>query len=539
MKDITGVRNHWSYILEQVANFIWVIIGMVFAMQGALTEGIKLLREGHVKEGMMVLAGFFVIVLIVAFVCFRRWLKTTMTVRDGVITIKRDTMFKKVTNINISNISNINLERNLFELFMGTYKLKIDTSSTTEATSTDMLMVFKKEKAEEIRAIVMDMAKKAREALEEDNLDVEAMGVTEGAGFESVDNTANVDNGITSDNSQSKSIINEQVIKDTFAEDNFDVTYSAKEFLINAITSTSIIIFVLIIGGIALLVIAAIMAATKGIGAVAAAVGGLAVAAFTILSIVWAQIKSWESDVNFRSTRRGDSILINTGLITRRKYTIPLAKINAIEINSTFLGVMTRMARVDVVNIGGDSGDTTGHRILLYDKVPELMRKLKLIMPEFKTVDKISYERQPVNVLVRNLIGCTFWFGLFCGGSMFAMFKMWGNRDNILMIPALFMLVVYLLTMLGFIMSYKRRGLYYDDLYLVVVNGVFSRSIKVIPYERIQQIEYRDNPIFRLFNVKSATITVQGGSLGMSAISTGQFPVDRYAGVEEHLRKTY
>ena len=542
MKDITGVRNHWSYILEQVARFIWLIIGMIFAMQGAVTEGIKLLREGHFKEGLMVLGGFFVIVIIVAFICFRRWLKTTMTVRDGVITIKRDTMFKKVTNINITNISNINLERNLFELFMGTYKLKIDTSSTTEAMSTDMLMVFKKDKAEEIRAIVMEMVRKARETLEEEAkaAEMESLDATEGDVANTVIASPEVagDMGAAVD-SAPNSIISEQTFKDAFAEDNFDVTYNAKEFLINAITSTSIIVFLLILGGIAAVIAAIVIAASSGIAGISAALGGLAVVVFTILSIIWAQIKSWESDVNFRSTRREDSILINTGLVTRRKYTIPLAKVNAIEINSTFLGVITKRARVDVVNIGGDSGDTTGHRILLYDKIPELMRKLKLLIPEFKTVDKISYERQPVNVLVRSLIGCTFWFGLICGGSLFAMSIMWKGMQEVIIIPALVMLVIYMLTMLGYIMSYKRRGLYYDDLYLVVVNGVFSRSIKVIPYERIQQIEYRDNPIYRLFNVKSATITVEGGSVGMSVIATGQFPVDRYAGVEEHIRKTY
>jgi uncharacterized membrane protein YdbT with pleckstrin-like domain len=276
MKDITGVRNHWSYILEQVARFIWLIIGMIFAMQGAVTEGIKLLREGHFKEGLMVLGGFFVIVIIVAFICFRRWLKTTMTVRDGVITIKRDTMFKKVTNINITNISNINLERNLFELFMGTYKLKIDTSSTTEAMSTDMLMVFKKDKAEEIRAIVMEMVRKARETLEEEAkaAEVESLDATEGVVANTVIASPEVagDMGAAVD-SAPKSIISEQTFKDAFAEDNFDVTYNAKEFLINAITSTSIIVFLLILGGIAAVIAAIVIAASSGIAGISAALG--------------------------------------------------------------------------------------------------------------------------------------------------------------------------------------------------------------------------------------------------------------------------
>ena len=397
--------------------------------------------------------------------------------------------------------------------------------------------VFKKDKAEEIRSIILDMVRKAREALEEENEQEASLGEGVDAPHVAASSTEAV--VASTESPASEAVLDEQTIKDAFFEDDFDVTYSAKEFLINAITSTSIIVFLLIIGGLMVIGAGVIIAASNGIGAIAAAAGGFIVAAFTIISIIWAQVKSWESDINFRSTRRDQSILINTGLITRRKYTIPLAKINAIEINSTFLGVLSKRARVDVVNIGGDSNDTTGHRILLYDKVPELMRKLKLLIPQFKTIDRISYERQPLNVLVRGLIGCTLWFGIICGGAAYAMNMMWGDMGGYAKIPYFSMLVVYLITMLGFIMSFRRKGLYYDDLYLVVVSGVFSRSIKVIPYERIQQIEYRDNPIFRLFNVKSAAITVQGGSMGMSVIGTGQFQVSRYESVEEHLRKTY
>lgn len=47
----------------------------------------------------------------------------------------------------MSKISNINLEQNLFEMIMGTYTLKIDTSSLTTADNTDLEFVLKKEQA--------------------------------------------------------------------------------------------------------------------------------------------------------------------------------------------------------------------------------------------------------------------------------------------------------------------------------------------------------------------------------------------------------
>ncbi|MCR4716968.1 MAG: PH domain-containing protein, partial [Lachnospiraceae bacterium] len=377
MNEINGIRNHWSYILEQVGGFIWLIIAMAFGMSETAYEGIKYIASGHILEGLMVLAGFFLVIVIVGFICFNRWRKTTMTVKDGVITIRRNTLYKKVKNINISNISNINLERNLFELIMGTYKLKIDTSSSTEAADTDMLMVFKRDRAEEIRTIIMDMAKKIKEeALLENETSEENLLVNE-----TNEETVVVADNLAVSANRSKPLITEESIKEQFAEDDFDVTYSAKEFIANCIINTSLLVFGIIIAGIIGLgfaITGLIAAGTGNAAMIGAGFGSIIFGIFTFFSIVGAQFKSWETDINFRSTRRGASICVNTGLITRRKYTIPMAKINAIKINSSFLGVITKRARVDVVNIGGDAGDNIGHRILLYNKVPELMRKLKL-----------------------------------------------------------------------------------------------------------------------------------------------------------------
>ncbi|MCR4716624.1 MAG: PH domain-containing protein, partial [Lachnospiraceae bacterium] len=211
-------------------------------------------------------------------------------------------------------------------------------------------------------------------------------------------------------------------------------------------------------------------------------------------------------------------------------------------INSSFLGVITKRARVDVVNIGGDAGDNIGHRILLYNKVPELMRKLKLLMPEFRTIDKIAYERQPLRVLIRDIIEFSFFFWLIGGGCLLFIYHVngVGKKEVIdVMIPVLVEVITYLIALLGCIMSYRRKGLYYDDLYLVVVSGVFTRSIQVIPYERIQQIQYFEGPIRNLLGVKSANINIQGSALGLEIISTGCFPKERFLELEEYLKKTY
>ena len=53
-----------------------------------------------------------------------------------------------------------------------------------------------------------------------------------------------------------KPIISDQTIKEAFAEDDFDVTYNAKEFLTNAIVNTSLTLMVIIIAGLVAIIIA-------------------------------------------------------------------------------------------------------------------------------------------------------------------------------------------------------------------------------------------------------------------------------------------
>ena len=133
VKEIIRMRNHFSSIFEQMWSLILVFIAIIFGNEESLKLAVDLFMKGQFLQGIMVLGGTFIVLIIILALFINQWYRTTITVKDGVFTIERMTLNRKVNNIAVSNISNINLEQNLFEMLMGTYKLKLDTDSMSTA----------------------------------------------------------------------------------------------------------------------------------------------------------------------------------------------------------------------------------------------------------------------------------------------------------------------------------------------------------------------------------------------------------------------
>ena len=137
-------RNHISIVAEQIGGGIIAVLALllvnVIQEAGELTEqDLSALAD----SGLLITAG---ILLILAAVLANRlfvWAKTYICIEENAVVIERGTMNKKKNTIGIRNISNINLEQNLFEMLLGTCKVKLDTNSRSTADSTDVKIVLK------------------------------------------------------------------------------------------------------------------------------------------------------------------------------------------------------------------------------------------------------------------------------------------------------------------------------------------------------------------------------------------------------------
>ena len=263
MNKTIHTRNHVSYILEQLGAAMIAIIVLVLGQGELLTEGIELLSQGKILEALITVGAILVIIAVIVGFSAWRWYRTFITVADGTLTIEQNTMNKKKDTIAVQNISNINLEQNLFEMIMGTYKLKLDIDSLSTADKTDVKIVLKKEDAYAMKDLIMTMIKEAKG--EEETVDTESTD-----------------------------------FMDDRQESDYDVMYTGKEIVKNCIMNTSIIAVLICVG---LLVSCFVIAG--GLLSEGEAIGGVIVGflmQFLVAgSVLWALIKSWLADYSFRA----------------------------------------------------------------------------------------------------------------------------------------------------------------------------------------------------------------------------------------------
>ena len=144
-------RNHISVVAEEVWGSILALLILVFV------QGLPELAETSADDlsfladkGLWIVLGLTVILAVLIGNRLLVWARTYIYLEDNAIVIEKNTVNKKKNTIGIKNISNINLERNLFEMLVGTCKVKLDTNSLSTADKTDVKIVLKKSRCGKI-----------------------------------------------------------------------------------------------------------------------------------------------------------------------------------------------------------------------------------------------------------------------------------------------------------------------------------------------------------------------------------------------------
>ena len=170
------------------------------------------------------------------------------------------------------------------------------------------------------------------------------------------------------------------------------------------------------------------------------------------------------------------------------------------------------------------------HPFLKLDRVKEVLRGLT---PEHRVsfdIDVVLPKKALRRALTRRVIlqGFGFWLAVIVTLSMMAFMivsdQTWIEIGfspvaihQILQVGALSLYtlctVVALFEAIGAYLWYKLSGFTFKDRYVVLINGGFSRSIVVVPRNKVQMSCLRRNPLQRLSGVASVVVvTAQGTS---------------------------
>lgn len=469
-------RNHISIVPERMGRMLVFLAALFF---GSLVQNLPdLLEEARsLSEDrntfLLTLGG-----ILLLFLCFLGyqlliWAKTWIYVSEGTLVIERRTLNRKVHTIAVRNISNINTEQNLFEMLIGTSKLKLDTNSLSTADKTDVRIVLKTSDAEAFRSYLLSL-------LHPDQTD-----------------PAEGEHG-------------PEHLRPA-GPDTYDIHAGLTDICAHGIFSISLL-SVLVLAGCVLGTIGTISDTVQngfsGNGPVGFLVSLLLVLGI-FFSALWDILRGFIQYYDFRATRAGDRILIQYGLLKKSSYTIPVDKIQALKLNQSPLARLTGRYMAEIINVGmGDEASERNSFLVLYCKKDILRKRLLKLLPEFSGALDADISRQPRCV----------WSVWLIPALLFAAAAFASCRILPLFLPVrtLFCVVAaaaaVLFMLLLLILRYYTAGTDLQKDYIVLCNGYFGRHLMMTAYRHIQYIQLEQSPPAKWGHISKGTLYLLASS---------------------------
>lgn len=489
MEENKRFRNHISIIAEQTGG---VLIALLVIFVPQLLENIKDIK--HLTEtgakflsgkGMLINLG--ILLLLLALIGWQAavWAKTYISIQENAIVIDRETLNRKKDTIGIRNISNINVEQNLFEMLMGTCKLKLDTNSRSTADSTDVKIVLKKETALWFKQEIM--------------MRMQAMS---GEGSHIDGRTAASDISSAAEGCPAE-----------MHEEEFDIHADFGEIIQHGLFSINIISLIVLLLGIVgtVATVISIFNEPDLMRSILGAASAVIAAAAIVLSALWDTVKDFVRYYDFRTRRMGDKFHIRYGLFRKIEYTVPVDKIQALKIRQSFIARIGKRYMAEIVNVGmGDDQAEKDSFLILYGTEEKLRERLSILLPEFLDAAELQTERLPASVWGAWTIPAVVYTVCVAASAAVANTFL-GVKYEIWVWSAAGVMELFLL--MGMILKYRTDGTGAGKEFLKVSRGYFGRNYLAVRYQNIQYVKFSQNPAARALGLKKGELHLLAASL--------------------------
>ena len=488
-------RNHISIIAEQTGG---LLIALLIVLVPSLLENIDELMETGLEfmdgKWLLVNLGLILFFLVIIALQFAVWSKTYISLQDNAVVIERNTLNKKKNTIGIRNISNINTEQNLFEMLLGTCKVKLDTNSRSTADSTDVKIVLKKADA---LAFKQEVTRRIRDAESGAGKGFSAQQAAAGAPGEALRGEAMMPAG------------------DAGEAEDYDVRSDLGDILQHGFFSVNILSVAVIILGIAGAVrtVFQIVGDPDAAQTLIGAASGVLVAALIVASALWDTVKDFVRYYDFRAKRRGDKIYILYGFFKKVEYTVPVDKIQALRLKQSFVARLGKRYMAEIVNVGmGDDNDEKNSFLILYSTEAKLNEKLSALLPEFLDAAGAAVERQPSSVwaawsvpaLIYTVIVAA--CAAVCASAM-PEYAIWAAAGAA---------VLEICLAAGMILKYLTEGSLAGNDFLKLAKGYFARTYLIVRYRKIQYVCFSRNPLAKACGIRKGEIHLLASSANTS-----------------------
>lgn len=473
-------RCHYSVVFENFGRGFWVLfIGLVSQID-EMSDMIQEVMDGKIEIWEAVSAFGFLLAVFLIYLLYQNiiWAKTWISIEDNAVVIEKRTINRKKNVIGMKNISNINLEQNIFERMMNTYKIKLDTNSKTTADTTDVKIVLSKEKAEWFRRKVMEHM--------QESFALEGM-------------------------------------KEEMQPEDYDVAYSAKDIVMHCVYTASVSSVIILLAMTIGLIVAVRSFHIGGfiVKNFIQALGSIIILGGVFFSVIWNLVNDFFTYYDFRAKRKGNRIYLSYGLLKQRKYVLAVDKINAVEVVSPLIARLFGRQYVKLICIGVGDEKNENSMLLFAETKEEMLKKLSVLLPEFQLEEGNFHKRSRLSIF-SEIPKKVLYFAVLA-----ALMILFGYK-NLLEIPVLWgRYLVYavgiflmLISLVNCFLSFYTDGIMLGKNEFIIVNGCYSRNVTWIPYQKIQQIEYHQGPVRRHFGLATGVVHILAGSVDSVHMAT-------------------
>ena len=475
-------RSHISIIFERLG---FVFFALIAVASGNISNSINQMirpefwrslseKATDANSALVVFGGMalLLLVLTVLIVSFRYWLRTFFYIEGQNFVFERKTLFGKHSKLPIANIASVNIERNVFERFVGTSKVKIDLNSSHTANRTDFALVLKNDLAVALRDTLSSM-KAQTNAPETAYSNAAAVPL----------NREKVVSFSTGEVIRHKllSFSVWQIVLAGFAVETFFTSQS--NFDIKSTVTVAVI----------------------------ALLGSAAALVWSIMNLA-----------GFTVERDEKNIYIKSGLIRKTDFTFEHEKINAIFVKQPVLARLFGLYSIEIAVVGlGNEKTETPELCLLADK-EQTERVLSLCAADFAcagetipshkaalvpaAVQSVIFSLLPLILLLSIYPQYTF----FACGAVFV-FSAWYGW-----------------------MKYKTRTIAYDSNVFHYAKGIFDKKKVMFKYGNIQDTRIKTNFMVRAMNAGKMSLNILSG-MRMKTHRTGYFELPNFEAVSNKM----
>jgi uncharacterized membrane protein YdbT with pleckstrin-like domain len=453
------MRCHISIIIENAGSLIGALVAFAISQVDDIVRNLSKLNHIEGKSYFIGMGIFILVVTLVLLWNLNRWYKTTIWLDNGMLIVEQNTLNKRKNTYTLQNISNIDMEQNLFERIIGTYKIKIDTNSAALAKKTDIKIVFS-------RQVALDFKKEIMSSMDKTETEVP------------ID-----ENG------------------------EYDVVYSVRDILLNCFYTANIFSILFLVAGVVIFFV--VMQTGESHYTISDfmrdAIGSFAAIVIAFISAAYSLVKGFFRYYDFKARRCGNKIQLTYGLLRKSMYTIPVEKVNGIKLVQPFFSRIFGRYQVEVINVGTGDEKNESSNILLSCTKEEVKQYMEILLPEYQEFIEQNITRQSPKYFLHKFEGLVYIIVFLAVGlSVFHYFvdtvPVWTELG-----AALGLVLVY---GIGCVVSYFAGGYFIGENYLIISTGIFTKTCTMVRYEKIQHMDIKASIMTGYTKLKDTSIHI-------------------------------